>query len=63
MITKFLEDPKIFCYVVCVNDGFYMEPDVIVFKVFLDYKEAKKCCKLQRKKHRSAFINKKRLYL
>ena len=53
----------IYCYVVCVNDGFYIEPDVNVYKVFLKYKDAKKYCEHLKNKHRYAFIEKRRLYL
>lgn len=63
MITDFLLDERMFIYVVCINDGFYMEPDVIVYKVFLKYKDAKKCCESLKNKHRSAFVEKRRLYL
>ena len=45
------------------DDGFYMEPDISVYKVFLKYKDAKSCCDLQNKKHRGAFIEKRILYM
>ena len=55
---------KIFyCYVVCVNVGFHMEPDVIVYKVFLKYEDAKKCCESLKNKHCYAFVEKRRLHL
>ena len=62
MITDFLLDERIFVYIVCVNDGFYMEPDITIKKVFLDYKDAKQYCN-QLNKTSYAFIEKRRLYL
>ena len=52
-----------YCYVVCVDDGFYFEPDVSVYKVFLNYKDAEKCCKHLKKNHRYVFIEKRKLFL
>lgn len=63
MISEFLEDHRIFCYVVCVNDGFYMEPDISVDKVFLDYRKAKQYCNKIKSKYRGAFIEKRLLIL
>lgn len=53
----------IYCYVVCVNDGFYMEPDISISKVFLHYKDAKRYLnKIINKHYSGAFIEKRKLY-
>lgn len=55
-------DKKLFyCYVVCVNDGFYREPDITIDKVFLSYEEAKKRRDSIKKFHRGAYIEKRKL--
>ena len=53
----------VYCYVVCVDDGYYMEPDVSVYRVFLNYYDAIKCCdKIKNSHHNGCFIVKKRLF-
>lgn len=52
-------------YVWCLmaDDGFYMEPDISLIKVFLTKSEALKYIKKNKNKHKDYFIEKKRVDL
>lgn len=63
MITEFLNDKRIFCYIVCIDDSFYMEPDISIDKVFLEYKVAKQYCNKIKSRHKCVFIEKRLLIL
>ena len=63
MITEFLEDYIIYCYVVFVYDCSYMELVISLDEVFLDYRKAKQYCNEIKSKHRDAFIEKRLLIL
>lgn len=58
---------KFYCYIVCENVGFYMEPDINILKVFLNYNAAKNFIKSNTHthynyfSHRRFFIVKRRL--
>lgn len=52
-----------YVYLVISNNGFYMEPDYIIEKIFVDYENAKKYLASIRKKNKYVFILKKGLYL
>lgn len=56
---------KKYLYVFCLmtDDGFYMEPDVSLLKVFFRKKDAVLYIKNNQEKHRYYFIKKKRVEL
>lgn len=61
MKTIILEHQKIFCYLVMIDDGFCMEPDVSVSKVFLSFNRANEYLKKIKDKHRFVYIERKEI--
>lgn len=52
----------VYVYIVVINDGFYMEDDITISRVFLNYKPAKKYCDYLKKSHKCVYILKRKLF-
>ena len=53
----------IYVYIVVIDDGFYMESDFSIARVFLRYKDAFKCLEKLEHKHKHVYIEKRKLFL